>query len=361
MPQNHPLFAELEATLTHGGGSQRFSMLRRMTDLFLAGSQAYSDEQIVIFDGLIGRLIEKIERQALVELSGRLAPVERGPADVIGRLSRDDDIAISGPILEQSSMLTDNDLVDIARTKSQAHLSAIAGRRRINEPVTDVLIDRGDSEVAQKVTRNSGARFSRFGFNRAVKRAEKDESLALAVASRSDLPPEMFETLVSRATAAVRERLLANARPEVRAHISQVLASVSREVARAEAPKSAKAETGHADAPAPKRQDRALLKSRISKYVASRNTTELINVFAQYCEVPVKAVKDLVDQGSDEGLLILGKGSGMGWPELQDVLSVTMPAKIKSPEAINALFAKFANLSAANAQRAIGFIRTNTA
>jgi uncharacterized protein (DUF2336 family) len=349
MPQNHPLFAELEATLTHGGGSQRFSMLRRMTDLFLAGSQAYSDEQIAIFDGLIGRLTEKIERQALVELSGRLAPVERGPADVIGRLSRDDDIAISGP------------MVDIARTKSQAHLSAIAGRRRINEPVTDVLIDRGDSEVAQKVTRNSGARFSRFGFNRAVKRAEKDESLALAVASRNDLPPEMFETLVSRATAAVRERLLANARPEVRAHISQVLASVSREVARAEAPKSAKAETGHADAPAPKRQDRALLKSRISKYVASRNTTELINVFAQYCEVPVKAVKDLVDQGSDEGLLILGKGSGMGWPELQDVLSVTMPAKIKSPEAINALFAKFANLSAANAQRAIGFIRTNTA
>jgi uncharacterized protein (DUF2336 family) len=30
--------------------------------------------------------------------------------------------------------LTDDDLVEIAETKSQAHLSAIASRARINEP-----------------------------------------------------------------------------------------------------------------------------------------------------------------------------------------------------------------------------------
>ena len=77
------------------------------------------------------------ERQALIELTGRLAPIDRGPINVIGHLSRDDDIEISGPILEQSNMLTDNDLVEIATTKSQAHLSTIAGRKRIGEPVTD--------------------------------------------------------------------------------------------------------------------------------------------------------------------------------------------------------------------------------
>src|SRR5437764_11875138 len=107
MLQDHPLFVELEATLTHGPGSQRFTILRRMTDLFLAGSNSYTEEHVAIFDELIGRLIEKIERQALVELSGRLAPVDRAPVNVIGRLSRDEDIGISGPILEQSNVLTD--------------------------------------------------------------------------------------------------------------------------------------------------------------------------------------------------------------------------------------------------------------
>ena len=104
--QDHSLFVELEATLTHGPGSQRFTILRRMTDLFLAGSNSYTDEHVAIFDELMGRLIEKIERQALIELSGRLAPVERAPVNVIGCLSRDEDIGISGPILEQSTALT---------------------------------------------------------------------------------------------------------------------------------------------------------------------------------------------------------------------------------------------------------------
>ena len=196
MLRDHSLFVELETTLTHGSDSQRFTILRRMTDLFLAGKDIYTDEHVAVFDGLIGRLIEKIEHQALVELSGKLAPVDRAPLNVTRRLSRDDDIAVSGPILEQSSVLTDQDLVEIARTKSQAHLSAIAGRKRIGEPVTDVLIDLGNSEVARKVTSNSGARFSRFGMTTAVRRAEQDEALAIAVADRMDVPPDLLDTLV---------------------------------------------------------------------------------------------------------------------------------------------------------------------
>jgi len=75
MLQGHPLFVELEATLTQGTSPQRFTILRKITDLFLVGADTYSDEHISLFDDLISRLIEKIERQALVELSGKLAAV----------------------------------------------------------------------------------------------------------------------------------------------------------------------------------------------------------------------------------------------------------------------------------------------
>jgi len=355
MLQEHPLFVEFEATLSNGSGSQRFTILRRMTDLFLAGSNSYNDEQVAIFDELIGRLIEKIERQALIELSGRLAPIDRAPVNVIGHLSRDDDIEISGPILEQSYVLTDNDLVEIAKTKSQAHLSAIAGRSRIGEPVTDVLIDRGNSEVARKVTTNAGARFSRFGLSRAVGRAESDEPLAVAVANRTDLPPELLELLVRKATAAVRERLLANARPEMKERIARVLSAVSSQVARSAAPGGVRPRGG-----ATLRHDPARLRNRISRCVESRNIEELIDAFAIHCEVPVKAIKDIVQQQSDLGLLIMGRACGMGWPELQGILSVILPEKTKTPEDVKALFASFIKLTPANAQRAIRFIRTST-
>jgi hypothetical protein len=356
MLQEQQLLVEFEATLANGSGSQRFTILRRMTDLFLAGSSSYNDEQVAIFDELIGRLIEKIERQALIELSGRLAPVDRAPVNVIGQLSRDDDIEISGPILEQSPVLTDNDLVEIAKTKGQAHLSAIAGRNRIGEPVTDILIDRGNSEVAQKVTTNAGARFSRLGLSRAVGRAESDEPLALAVANRNDLPPELLELLVRKATATVRERLLANAKPEMKERIARVLSAVSSQVARSAAPGGVRPRGG-----ATLRHDPARVRNRISQCVESGNIGELIDAFAIHCEVPVKAIKDIVLQKSDLGLLIVGKAAGLGWPELQGILSVILPEKTKTPADVRALFANFIKLTPANTQRAIRFIKTSTA
>jgi hypothetical protein len=42
------------------------------------------------------------------------------------------------------------------------------------------------------------------------------------------------------------------------------------------------------------------------------------------------------------------------------VLSATMPAKAINAESSNELYEKFSNLSAANAQRAVRFIRTSS-
>lgn len=125
--------------------------------------------------------------------------------------------------------------MEIAKAKSQDHLSAIAGRQHINESVKDILIERGTSKVAQKVTANVGALFSQLGFTHVKRRAETDDELAVAVANRKDPPPELFKQLVRRATEIVRRRLIKNASPEMRERINEVLSAVSRQVTRTEA------------------------------------------------------------------------------------------------------------------------------
>jgi hypothetical protein len=62
----------------------------------LRNAEALPDERVVIFDDVMSYLIEKIERDALIELSGSLAPIHNAPTKVVGRLSRHDDIVISG-------------------------------------------------------------------------------------------------------------------------------------------------------------------------------------------------------------------------------------------------------------------------
>ena len=124
-------------------------------------------------------------------MSGKLATVGNAPAGVIARLSRDNDMAVAGPILERSDVLTDESLVEIANTKSQHHLSAIACRTRISEAVTNALIDRGNASVTLNLARNEGASFSDVGFVKLINRSRSEQNLAAALAARKDLPPEL--------------------------------------------------------------------------------------------------------------------------------------------------------------------------
>ena len=190
MSESRLLIAELDSTLQRVSSSQHLSMLRGVTDLFINGADVFADEHVAVFDDVIGRLADKADRQALAELSNRLVSVDNPPANVIDRLARHDDIAIAGPIL-QKCKVKDLTLVEVAGSKGEKHLAAIAGRPEINEAVTDVLVGRCTIETARKITDNKGASLSEVGFVKLINRAKNDKALATAIESREDLPPEL--------------------------------------------------------------------------------------------------------------------------------------------------------------------------
>src|SRR5262245_34885416 len=151
MPPYSSLFGELESSIRSGSNASRIETLRRVTDLFLTGSDIYSDDQLDLFDEVFGRLVKNIEAEALIEFSGRLAAVPSAPIGIIRRLAYDDDIAIAAPVLTSATGLTERDLLAVARTKSQDHMFAISGRDCVSQPVTNLLIDRGDDHVVQRL------------------------------------------------------------------------------------------------------------------------------------------------------------------------------------------------------------------
>lgn len=356
MQPSQSLIAELENTLNSGTGAQRSDILRRITDLFVQQADDYSTEQVGLFDDVIGHLIRKIERAALIELSDRLAPIDNAPRNVVGQLARNDDIAVAAPILENSSIPTDDDLVEIAKTRSQYHLLAIAGRTSVGVTVTDVLVDRGNAAVLHKVTGNHGAHFSSRGFARITSKAEQDANLAAAIAARRDVPPSLFDELVLKATETVRQRIMVTAAPEVRERVTQTLSSIARQVTQSEARRSA-ARSGVGSGARTLLRDPRRLRADLAECIKARSAPETIATFAALCEIPAATVRNLIRLGAEDGMLILGKAAELGWPEMKDVLTVAMPKFIEYPDDEKALFEKFITLSPANAQRALRFIK----
>lgn len=187
------VLADLDSRLPEASESWRSTAMRQVVDLLLSGAQFYTAPQIALFDEVIGRLIENADRLQLAELSNRLAPLANAPVKVIGRLARHADVAISGPILAQSTALTDNDLVEIAdkdRIDSNL-LMKIVLRPLLSPAVTDAMLTRGNKAVQRAVVDHPNARISEAGFARVIMGIAGDKDFAAAIAARDDVPREL--------------------------------------------------------------------------------------------------------------------------------------------------------------------------
>ena len=216
MSASASLIPELEDVIQHGSQDKRAATVKRIANLFVDGAPHFNEDHIGLFDDVLCRLVVEIETKARAEMAQTLAPIANAPIELMRKLAHDDDIAVAGPVLTQSPRLQETELVELARTKGQAHLAAIAGRKGIGEAVTDVLVRRGDTEVMRNVADNQSAKLSEGGFSALVKRAEGDGDLAEKVGQRPDIPAHLFRDLLVRATAVVQQRLLQAAKPETR-------------------------------------------------------------------------------------------------------------------------------------------------
>jgi len=224
------LMSELEDALQSGAPERRVVLLRRITDLFLNDANRLNEEQVGVFDEILTHLAHRIEERVLAQISLKFAPVKNAPRNMISLLANDDNIAVAGPVLAQSDRIAENDLIEIAKSKSQTHLLAIAIRTQLSEAITDILIERGDKRVVGKLARNAGARFSHDGYETIVNRAEGDDEMSENLGLRIDIPLSLLKQLLMRATNLVRSRLLAAADPEKQQQIQEAMMSVAEEL-----------------------------------------------------------------------------------------------------------------------------------
>ncbi len=347
------LIDEIEAAIQSGSPERRSATLRRVTDLFVANADRFNDQQIDVFDDVLGFLVQKIESKALAELSGRLSSVKKAPQEVMRRMAHDDQIDVAGPVLTSSECLTTDDLVEISKTKGQAHLLAISSREHLAESVTDALLQRGDRDVDQRVAGNSGARFSDSGMQTLVSRAEKDEYLAEKVCARRDIPLPLVRQLVLGAAETVRAKLLAATNPASRAEIESVLSRVSNEV-------RGEVASEHDYAEARRlvllmKQKGALDEVALLEFARTRRYEEMICALAVMCSVPIPLIVQLLHSEQSEVFLIPCKAAGITWPAVAAILNARSPGQpISQPDLARAK-ADYHKLSKATAERVLRF------
>ncbi|MAU61681.1 MAG: hypothetical protein CMI62_13240 [Parvibaculum sp.] len=132
-------------------------------------------ERSAIQDRLIG-LLEKLAEDELPRVRAivaeEIASCPTVPRAIARRLARDAEMAVCGPILEYSPLLSDEDLIEIIATSgAPGAAAAIARRACVSTSVSDAVVTSRDEDAIGELLSNKGARIREDTMERIIERA----------------------------------------------------------------------------------------------------------------------------------------------------------------------------------------------
>jgi uncharacterized protein (DUF2336 family) len=345
------LVTDLETAVRAGTPERRVEMLRKMTDLFLSDADRLNEQQIKVFDEVLVRLMERIQSRTLAQLSDQFADINAAPREVVRQLAFHSEIEVAGPVLARSTRLSERDLVTIASNAGQGHLLAITCRPTLNEAVTDALIKRNDTVVSHALVKNSGARLSDGGYATLVENAGHNDGLAEQLGLRLDMPASLLRELLSKATAAVRDRLMKLAPPELRDKIAAVVQSIANEVKIAKPVDYTQAQS------AVMALNRAgnLNDSAVNRFALDCNYKNVVAALALLSSTPIEAIEPVVNNPRPDGLIVACKASRLSWPTTIIVIRNRQNCPPVAREELEQGRSVFEELSLSAAQRTMRF------
>lgn len=176
-----------------------------------------------IVAGILDRLACDETVRVREVLSEELRSARNVPQGVIETLARDAELSVSGPILENSPLLSDAFLIDlIASGPVTEALQSIAGRNGLSADVADAIVDSNRTDAITSLLRNKSAQI-------------RETTLYAIVAGAADVEdwhaPLVERPSLSRGSAAVLSRFVADAlveklldRPEIDPEMRAVIA-----------------------------------------------------------------------------------------------------------------------------------------
>lgn len=178
-----------------------YKICTRIDTLELSAEDRESAHQIL---ELLSVDAAQLVRQALATT---LRNSPKLPRDIAQRLARDADV-IAIPLLRNSPVLTDEDLVEIVLAGSPEKQIAIANRAALGEGLTEVIALYGCKPAVEAVALNEGASFSDEAYAGVLKRFADDNAIKGALISRPRLPLHITEKLVAMVTGELFDRLV---------------------------------------------------------------------------------------------------------------------------------------------------------
>lgn len=187
----------------------RETLARTIGKLFSEEERALSELERALMTDILGKLISDIEIIVRKALSEELSSTKTVPHELILMLANDE-IEVARPILLESSIVEDQDLVDIIKTRTHQHQLSIAMRNDISKDVSDALVNTGKKDVIKTLLDNKNAEVSELTLEYLTDQSRRIDDFQEPLINRDDLPPHLAERMYWWVSASLRAHILRN-------------------------------------------------------------------------------------------------------------------------------------------------------
>ncbi len=311
--------------LTNPSPDHRAELAGKVAEHF--GRQQLSTAERKLAEDIIRVMTRDVVVRVRQSLAENLKSSPNLPRDIALTMAKDVE-AVAVPVLLVSTVLCENDLIEIVHAGSAGKQSAIAGRAEVSGAVADALIRVADESAVAVLVGNEGANLDEARLNSVIDRFGDNARIQEPLVKRSSLPMTVAERLVAKVSENLQAYLVAN--HELPPGVAQELVLKSRERATVDLL------TGESDEAAVERLVAQLVRGgRLTPSLLIRSlcTGDMIffEVALSYlAKVPLLNARLLIHDGGKLGMKSLYEKAGLP-PALLTVVRIAVEVAHETP------------------------------
>lgn len=200
-------YDDVRRLLEDPSGAARAVMADKVAVHFRGGG--LSDAEREIAEDIIRMMVRDAEVRVREALARTLNDAPDLPGEVAAALARDGRDAVALPVIRNSPVLSDDDLIEIVRTQTLPRQVAVASRRSVSEPVSDAVAEHGHVDAVVALVSNEGAAIAEATYGKIVDRHGGTERLHSPLVRRRSLPVAIAEKILTRVSEELQDYLIA--------------------------------------------------------------------------------------------------------------------------------------------------------
>ena len=303
----------------------RTALVSGLYDLSHESAELPAAERAMAVDVVL-EIIKRAPTGVRQQVSERLARDPLAPKVLVLALARDADVSVAYPVLIESSVLDESDLVEILRKSPPEHRCGTLQRESLSESVAAVAVETGDPQVMRWLVENQGANISRSDMELIVQTARVEPELQKPIINRPDLPADLATKMQSflsddlKLQIVQRQGMDTTALKEARADAETAAAASDEAERRAMALALELREAGTLDV------ELLLQTIRAGKLV------EFEAFFARYARISLTAARRILAAQSGEGMAVTLKAPGVNKGAFSKIFMLNRQARHANTE-----------------------------